>query len=92
MDINSNQFVNQREAYENLATAIIKQAIYDYETLKGGSLIEGNRMMTTSNIKRFFYSEWFHFLANADGALIVRQIDENFDKYGYCILRDKDIK
>lgn len=57
------------EPYHALINAIIPQAVKDYRT----ALDDGN----TSGIaecERFFRSDWFTFLTDVDGEIIIRQV------------------
>ncbi len=59
--------------YELLADAIVIQAAKDYRRAK--SLSDRNE------IKRFFLSDWFKFMTDADGRKLLRKLDrERTDK------------
>ena len=84
--------MNASKSWENLATAIVKQAIMDYENglkvikkkKEEGSkqYVEGLRILNSSIL--FFKSQWFEVLANCDGMTLKRKLDENFQQYGKC--------
>ena len=67
------------DIYENLANAIILQAVKDYRgALK--SLQRNPTYWKAQGIKaeceRFFYSEWFQTLTSLDGRLLVRKLQQ----------------
>ena len=58
-------------AYENLANAIVLQAVKDYRNAKmcgNGSLI--------GSLRKFFRSDWFKALTDIDGEWLIRQLDK----------------
>lgn len=89
---------NIEENYKLLCSAIIKRAVVDYEkgrdktkrkNIKSHSYLEGQRLI--GDVKRFFYSQWFTQLTNIDGPKIFQIIEENYDKFGKCLLyNEKD--
>jgi hypothetical protein len=58
-------------AYENLANAIVVQAVKDYRAAKR----TGNSGRIAS-IRRFFRSAWFGTLTDVDGEYLIRILDE----------------
>ena len=58
-------------AYENLANAIVLQAVKDYRAAKR----TGNSGRIAS-IRRFFRSDWFGTLTDIDGEWLIRKLDE----------------
>lgn len=58
--------------YEDLANAIIIQAVKDYRRTKSPQV--------RNEIKRFFKSEWFTMLSNVDGDIILKKLEER-DKF-----------
>ena len=80
------RFVSQKEAYENLANAIIQSAVGDYKR----ALIRQRRhpeCKTTSEnverLERFFYSGWYEMLTNLDPSYLIRKMKVTIDeKYG----------
>ena len=60
-------------AYEDLANAVIIQAVTDYIGLLRGS-IKPNPDLNISKIERFFKSEWFRVLTNMDGVTIMNRV------------------
>lgn len=53
--------------YEDLANAIIIQAVKDYRRTKSPQV--------RSEIKRFFKSEWFSMLTNVDGDMLIKKLE-----------------
>ncbi|MBQ7558274.1 MAG: hypothetical protein IJT00_09455 [Lachnospiraceae bacterium] len=73
------KLVGEREAYENLANAIIKLAADDYKS----ALIRLKRHPDSESAKRdverqekFFYSEWFEVLTDLDPSYLIRRMKE----------------
>ena len=60
------------DAYENLANAIILQAVKDYRRVR--HLAEDNPVKR--EVKQFFCSEWFGTLTNLDPKLLLQKIEE----------------
>jgi hypothetical protein len=58
-------------AYENLANAIVLQAVKDYRAAKR----TGNSGRIAS-IRRFFRSDWFGTLTDVDGEYLIRKLDK----------------
>lgn len=58
-------------AYENLANAIVVQAVKDYRAAKR----TGNSGRIAS-IRRFFRSDWFGTLTDIDGEYLIRKLDK----------------
>ena len=59
------------ECYENLANAIVVQAVKDYRAAKR----TGNSGKIAS-IRRFFRSDWFRALTEVDGEYLIRKLDK----------------
>ncbi len=55
-----------KENYENLARAIIVQAVRDYRN--------SCSYQTRCSIERFFRSEWFMVLTNLDGETLIKRL------------------
>ncbi len=73
------KLVGEREAYENLANAIIKLAADDYKS----ALIRLKRHPDSESAKldverqeKFFYSEWFEVLTDLDPSYLIRRMKE----------------
>ncbi len=54
--------------YENLANAIIIQAVYDYRN--------SSYFQTRNAIKRFMRSDWFKILTTVDGELLIDKLEQ----------------
>lgn len=68
--------------YENLANAIILQAVKDYRmALKSLKANPRNRtaMADKDEIKRFFRSGWFSVLTSVDGEMLIRSLQMEVD-------------
>lgn len=86
------------KCYDALTSAIIQQAIVDYERGKkkiarakdhqSANYICGQQLIDEAI--RFFHSEWFKQMANADGDAILKKIEYNYQTYGKCIPFRKD--
>ena len=68
--------------YENLANAIILQAVKDYRmALK--SLKANSRNSTAradkAEIERFFRSQWYSVLTSVDGEMLIRSLQKEVD-------------
>ena len=68
--------------YENLANAIILQAVKDYRmSLK--SLKANPRTRTAqadkAEIERFFRSQWYSALTSVDGEMLIRSLQKEVD-------------
>ena len=71
--------MNQR-GIEDLSNAIILQAVKDYRiALAGGSVNGQDSKSVIEECERFFQSEWFNFLTNADGMIIIANIRKEFE-------------
>ena len=84
--------VGKKEAYENLANAIIISAVRDYNAalihLKRNPDIESAR----KNVKRqdkFFYSEWYETLTNLDGSYLIRKLKEKVNEEMEKMVREE---
>lgn len=68
--------------YENLANAIILQAVKDYRmALKSLKANPRNRdaLADRNEIERFFRSQWFSVLTSVDGEMLIRSLKEEVD-------------
>ncbi len=68
--------------YENLANAIILQAVKDYRVaLKCLKANPRNRTAAAdkSEIERFFRSQWFTMLTSVDGEMLIRSLQMEVD-------------
>ena len=53
--------------YEDLANAIIIQAVKDYRRTQSPQV--------RNEIKRFFKSQWFSILTNVDGDMLIKKLE-----------------
>ena len=68
--------------YENLANAIILQAVKDYRmALKSLKANSRNRTVQTDNaeIERFFRSQWYSALTDVNGEMLIRSLQKEVD-------------
>lgn len=57
------------DAYHGLANAIVMQAVKDYQTA-----LKNDDTDIKNECERFFRSDWFTFLTNVDGEIIIREV------------------
>lgn len=57
------------EPYHTLINAIILQAVKDYRTA-----LDDENTSGIAECERFFRSDWFIFLTDVDGEIIIRQV------------------
>lgn len=57
------------EPYHALINAIILQAVKDYRTA-----LDDENTSGIAECERFFRSDWFTFLTDVDGEIIIRQV------------------
>ena len=68
-----------KEGFENLANAIIVQAVKDYRKALSGFSSDGKSDTDViAECERFFRSEWFSVLTNADGEYLITNIRKEF--------------
>jgi len=80
------KIVGEREAYEDLANAIVVTAVQDYKH----ALVRLKRHPESESAKRdverlekFFFSEWYELLTNLDPSYLIRKLKEAIDeKFG----------
>ena len=68
--------------YENLANAIILQAVKDYRmALKGLKANPRNRTAKADKdeIERFFRSQWYSSLTDVDGEMLILSLQKEVD-------------
>ncbi len=66
-------------AYENLANAVIEQAVKDYRRAKAKLAKEAEDVMALKmrrETERFFRSAWFGQLTALDGELLLEKLEE----------------
>lgn len=64
-------------SYEELANAIIEQAVKDYKKALKGHFIHPNRKDYANEVlklKQFFRSNWFSILTDLDGEYIINGV------------------
>ncbi len=83
------------ENYKLLATGIIQRAVVDYEQArrdlnsKSRTIRERGEILL-SDVEKFFKSSWFELLSNhCDGEVLLKKLDENFNKYGGVFINNK---
>lgn len=59
-------------AIENLANAVVLQAVEDYRSAK-----RHGKKKTIQKLKDFFHSEWFSLLTSVDPATIIDHVDSD---------------
>lgn len=67
------------ECYETLANAVILQAVKDYRMAyrkHRKNPAEKAALYEMESLERFFASEWFNMLTDADGRIILKKIRE----------------
>ena len=63
------------DPYENLANAIILQAVKDYRLTDNESELK--------KIERFFHSDWFSVLTSLDPDLLIQKLRKEKRQYDY---------
>ena len=67
------------DGYENLANAIILQAVKDYrKALRKLNRNSQNKdaRRTVSEVEKFFRSDWYKTLTSVDGELLIKKLRE----------------
>ena len=65
---------------EDLSNAIILQAVMDYRRALSGRDVNGRDSKSViAECERFFQSEWFNVLTNADGMIVIADIRKEFE-------------
>nr|DAV46427.1 MAG TPA: hypothetical protein [Caudoviricetes sp.] len=65
--------------YENLANAIILQAVKDYRTALNCLAMNPNNRSARydkAEVERFFRSQWYSALTSVDGEMLIRSLQE----------------
>lgn len=77
------KIVDEKEAYENLANAIIESAVRDYKAalirLKHHPDSE-SAMRDVKRQEQFFFSGWYECLTNLDASYLIRKLKEMMDE------------
>ena len=69
-----------KEGFENLANAIILQAVKDYRrALSEFSLNSTPNTYVIEQCETFFRSEWFQELTDADGEYLIKTIRKEYE-------------
>lgn len=74
--------LDKRKAYENLANAIIEQAVRDFREAKlrlQKNARDAEAEKTYREVKRFFRSAWFSRLTPLDSELLLEKLEEEFE-------------
>ena len=69
-------------AYENLANAVIEQAVKDYRQTRVKLAKDAEDVMALKmrrETERFFRSAWFGQLTALDGELLLEKLEEEFE-------------
>ena len=65
---------------EELANAIIIQAVKDYRTaLRGHRVVGRTPYGTIKDCEKFFKSEWFKILSKVDGRLLMSKLKKEYE-------------
>ena len=65
------------EPYHALINAVILQAVRDYRIA-----LEKEDTLKISECERFFYSDWFTFLTDVDGDIIIHHVQKEITRKG----------
>ena len=68
------------KCYQDLANAIVVQAVDDYRRLREGKRVEIDRKhkVTIEKLEEFFLSDWFYTLTNVDGQTILNRVRSEY--------------
>jgi hypothetical protein len=68
-------FVSEQEAFENLAIAVVGQAVEDYkEAVKNG------KEKRIAEVERFFKSKWGSMLTFNNGAYVLNRVKKEMEE------------
>lgn len=80
------KYVSEKEAYENLANAIIISAANDYKKALIRQKKHPDNKSVAADVRRlesFFYSDWYEVLTDLDPGYLIRKMQDTIDeKYG----------
>lgn len=71
------------EPYENLANAIVMQAVKDYRMARHKLRKRpknADAKVMLEGCERFFLSDWFENLTNVNGEIVLRKLQQENDK------------
>ena len=77
------KMVGEREAYENLANAIVLSAVDDYKSALIRQKRNPDSTSATEDVKRlekFFYSDWYEVLTDLDPSYLIRKMKEMIEE------------
>jgi hypothetical protein len=66
-----------KTGYENLANAIVAQAVDDYRRLLRGKRVPDK--VTKKKCEKFFLSKWFESLTQVDGKKILKRLQKEYE-------------
>ena len=69
-----------RECYQDLANAIVEQAVDDYRYALTGFPIKEHMVVTVESLEHFFRSDWFRALTNIEGEYIITKVRKELNK------------
>ena len=65
--------------YENLANAIILQAVKDYRMVLKSLKANSRNRTDKAEIERFFRSQWYSALTDVNGEMLIRSLQKEVD-------------
>ena len=65
--------------YENLANAIILQAVKDYRMVLKANSRNRTAQADKAEIERFFRSQWYSALTDVNGEMLIRSLQKEVD-------------
>ena len=71
------------EPYENLANAIVMQAVKDYRMARHKLRKRpknADAKVMLEDCERFFFSDWFETLTNVNGEIVLKKLQQEDDK------------
>ena len=69
---------SEMECYQELATAVIRQSIEDYEVELDHTASDGVKTEEQRILERFFLSDWGQTLSMNNGEMIIKTVKERF--------------